>query len=56
MDEERAVGLEHQEPYSFRETGRQTARVEDLATGNEQTHGRRTVLSVSDSTVPASDR
>ena len=46
--EERAVGLEHEEPNSFRETSRQAACVEDFAAGNDQAHRPRTVLSVSD--------
>jgi hypothetical protein len=48
MDEEGAVGLEHQKPHRLRETGREATRVENLAAGDEQAHGPRTVLSVSD--------
>src|SRR5207249_12234346 len=44
---EGAVGLEHEQANSFRETCRETACVENVAPSNEQTHPR-TVLSVSD--------
>ena len=48
VDEHRAVGLEHDEPHGLRQNGGQAAGVDDLAAGDEQTHGRRTVPSLSD--------
>ena len=48
MHQEGAVGLEHQEAYCFGEPRGQPARIENFAAGNDETHGRRTVLSVSD--------
>ena len=50
VDQKRPVGLEHQEADGFGEPGGETTRVKDLAAGDEQAHGRRTVLSVSDRT------
>ena len=48
MHQERAVGLEHEEAHSLREPSGQAACAEDFAAGDQQAHGRRTVLSVSD--------
>jgi adenylate cyclase len=48
VDEERAVSLEHQEPHSFRQMGRQPARIRDFAAGEDETHCPRTVVSRSD--------
>lgn len=48
MDQERAIGFEHQQSDGLGKPGRETARIEDLAAGDQQTHRRRTVLSVSD--------
>lgn len=39
MDEERAVGFEHEEAYGFGESAGETTCVQDLATGDEQAHG-----------------
>ena len=49
MHQEGAVGLEHQEPHGFRKAGGQAPGVGDLAAGDDQTHGRKTVLTLSDS-------
>lgn len=46
MDEERAVRLDHEESYGLGQRRGQAAGVEDLAAGDEETHGRPTVLSV----------
>ena len=48
MDQEGAVGLEHEEPNGLRQSCRQTTRVQNLAAGDEKAHGRWTVLSFSD--------
>jgi hypothetical protein len=48
VDQEGPVGLEHEESNSFGQPRRQTAGIENLAASDEQTHGSRTVLSVSD--------
>ena len=41
MDEDRAVGLEHEQPVGLGQDGRQAAGVEHLAAGDDQAHGRR---------------
>jgi hypothetical protein len=48
MDQERAVGLEHEQPNGLGQTGRQAACIEDFAAGDDEAHSPRTVLSVSD--------
>jgi hypothetical protein len=48
MHEERAVGLEHEKTNGFRQSGGQTACVQNLAAGHDETHKGLTVLSVSD--------
>ena len=48
MHQERSVRLEHQEPHGLREPRGEPTRVEHFASGDEQAHGSRTVLSVSD--------
>src|SRR3989442_3114816 len=57
VDQHRAIGFEHEEPDGLRKPGREAARVENLASRDQQTH-RRTVLTVSDRSerVPASPR
>jgi hypothetical protein len=49
MNQKGAVGFEHQQANGLGEPRRQAARVEDFAAGDDQPHGRRTVLSLSDS-------
>jgi hypothetical protein len=48
MDEERAVSLEHQEADGLGKPGGESACVKDLAAGDDESHRRRTVLSISD--------
>jgi hypothetical protein len=48
MYKEGSVGLEHEEADGLREPGGQPPGVDDFAAGDEQAHGPRTVLSVSD--------
>ena len=48
MYKEGPVGLEHEEPNGLGKPGGQTTGVENLAAGDEEAHGRSTVLSVSD--------
>lgn len=48
MNQERAVGLEHQEAYGLGEPGGQATCVKDLTASDEQAHSPRTVLSSSD--------
>jgi hypothetical protein len=48
MDQERAVSLEHEQPNRFWEASREAARVEHFTTGDDEAHGSRSALSVSD--------
>jgi hypothetical protein len=48
VDEHRAVRFQEDQARGLREEGRQAARVADLAAGDDETHGRVTVLSISD--------
>jgi hypothetical protein len=48
VHEEGAVVLEHEQARRLRQDGRQPAGVGDLAAGDEEAHGERTVLSDSD--------
>src|SRR2546423_1976574 len=48
MDQEGAVALEHEEPDGLRKPSGEAACVDHFAAGDEQTHKRATVLSVSD--------
>lgn len=54
MYEERPVGFEHQKTDGLREAGGQAAGVKHLTAGDDETHGPRTVLSVSDRACPRS--
>jgi hypothetical protein len=45
MDEERPISFEYQESNSFGQPRRQTAGIENLAAGDEQTHGERCAVS-----------
>ena len=40
MYEERSIGLEHEQPDRLGKPGGKTARIEDLAAGDKQAHGR----------------
>ena len=51
MDQEGAVGLEHQESNSLGKARSKPSCVKDFAACDEQAHGRRTVLSVPDMTA-----
>src|SRR5206468_5176366 len=51
VNEHRAVGLEHEQPNGLRQDGGQPSRVANLAACDDQAHGRRTVLSLSDSSL-----
>jgi hypothetical protein len=48
MNQNRPIGFEDEQADSFRQEGGQPPGVADLAAGDDQAHGRRTVLSVSD--------
>jgi hypothetical protein len=51
MNQERAVGLEHEESNCLGQPSREATRVEDFATCDEEAHSRRTVPSVSDMAI-----
>ena len=48
MNEDRAISLDHHEPRRLGENGLEPARVDDLAAGDDETHGTTTVPAVSD--------
>jgi hypothetical protein len=53
MDQDGAVGFEHEEANGLGQPCGEATRIQNLAASDEQTHRPRTVLSVSDRTEAA---